>query len=338
MSRSNHEVQSTRPSAAQALDSIEESLFFIVGAGRSGTTLLQVMLANHPELTLPNESGFYSIIRRKNQRRLGELSTPETFKTGFDVALDFWRIRAFELDQERVWELCQARPPSWETLFLAILTALAEARGALRVGEKSPRHIEFLGLLAERFPRAKFIHMVRDPRAVASSYFRTFGQRSIGAKCERWKAAIVQHERHAEALGERYTLLRYEDLVREPEPTLRSVCTFLDCSFSEEMLNYHARDHLGFAPNQMHHMKNTLKPVFTSSLESWKEVLSKDQIALVEYALGDRMASFGYELMGLQTRLPAATYQLHIAMDKAGRLVDKLRTAVGLEVRRRSAR
>lgn len=335
---SSDQARTRTNGASDPLSAVERGLFFIVGSGRSGTTLLQVMLATHPEITLPNETGFYSLIRRKNLRRLGELTTPEAFAAGFDAALSHWRFREFGVEPERVQQLCQHRSPSWETLFLAILTAVAEKRGASRIGEKSPRHIDYLGLLARRFPDARFIHMIRDPRAVASSYHRTFGIRSIGAKCQLWKRAIEQHHRFAVALGDRYMTVRYEDLVGEPERQLRAVCDFLECQFSPAMLDYHSRDHLGFAPQQMHHMQNTLKPVFTSSLDSWKQELSMDQIALVEHALGDQMEQFGYHLLGARTRMPALKYCVHLTMDKGGRLLDRLRNLAGLEVRRRRKR
>ena len=115
MIRSSGRVRDRRNGGSDLLEEIEKGLFFIVGSGRSGTTLLQVMLANHPEITLPNETGFYSLIRRKNLRRLGELTTPKQFEEGFEVALDHWRLRELDLDRDRVRELCKSRAPSWET-------------------------------------------------------------------------------------------------------------------------------------------------------------------------------------------------------------------------------
>jgi hypothetical protein len=331
-------LASAVPSAvdrADPLAGIGRNLFFIVGCGRSGTTLLQVMLGNHPEITLPNETGFYSLLRRRNQRTLGELETPAKFRRGYEVAMDFWRVRELELDRERVWELCQGRTPSWETLFLAILAALAERRGAVRVGEKSPGHFQYLALLSERYPEARFIHLIRDPRAVACSYFRTFGIRDIGAKCKRWQLAIAEHDRFAGPLGRRYMALRYEDLVREPERTLREVCSFLGCGFAPEMLAYHERDHLGFAKHQMHHMANTLRPVFTSSLDKWRSELARDQIALVEHVLGDEMERLGYERTGARGHFLELRYRTHLATDAWTRASRWMQGMLGHEVRGR---
>jgi hypothetical protein len=325
----------TRPPVADPLASIARHLFFIVGCGRSGTTLLQVMLGNHPEITLPNETGFYSLLHRCNARRLGELASPRDFRRAFELAMDFWRVRELGLDRERVWQLCQGGPSSWETLFLAILATLAERRGALRVGEKSPGHFQHLGRLSERFPEARFIHLIRDPRAVACSYYRTFGIRAIGAKCKRWKDAIAQHRRFAGVLGARYLALRYEDLVREPEPSLRAVCAFLGCEFSPQMLAHHERDYLGFAAHQMHHMANTLKPVFTSSLDKWRHELAPEQIALIEHVLGEEMEALGYERTGARGRFLGLRYRVHLLTDGWSRGTRWIRGRLGEEQRGR---
>jgi len=322
--------------AADPLADLARGLFFIVGCGRSGTTLLQVMLGNHPEITLPNETGFYSLLWRRNRRRLGELANARDFRRGFEHCMDFWRVRELELDRERVWQLCQGQPTSWETLFLALLAALAERRGATRVGEKSPGHFQHLTLLAERFPEARFIHLIRDPRAVACSYYRTFGIKAIGAKCRRWREAIEQHRLHSAALGARYAAVRYEDLVRAPEPTLRALCAFLGCEFSPDMLAHHERQHLGFAAHQMHHMANTLKPVFTSSLDKWRSELDPGQIALVEHVLGDDMRELGYELTGARGSYLGLRYRLHLVSDAWTRATRRAQALTGREVKGRN--
>jgi hypothetical protein len=126
-------------------------------------------------------------------------------------------------------------------------------------GEKTPDHIYGLGMLAEWFPQARFIHTFRDPRAIyASRIVRSeAGTRGMKARLPGvparlldpilapievletsrvWLDAARLHHRHAAALAERYRLVRFEDLVTEPEATLRGVCDFIGIPFDPGLL------------------------------------------------------------------------------------------------------
>ena len=188
---------------------------------------------------------------------------------------------------------------NWETIFLSILATFAEKYHVNRVGEKSPGHIRYLGLLKDRYPKAKFIHVIRDPRAVILSFSKvSFGPRNIKGMANLWKSAIVTHRKYAELLGpERYIVVKYEELVLDSERTLRSICKFLNIEFSTQMLEHHKRDFLGFNKRYESHMSDTLKPVFLSSLDKWKSELSLWQIAVIQDSLSSEMNLLGYELI-----------------------------------------
>src|SRR6185436_1700715 len=91
------------------------------------------------------------------------------------------------------------------------------------------------------------------------------------------------------------------------------------------MLAHDQREHLGFAEHQRHHMANTLKPVFTSSLEKWRRELSSAQVALVEHAAGPEMVALGYELTGARGRLVALRYSWHLSVDFCERALGRVR-------------
>ncbi len=313
-------------SAAQRLEETADQLFFIVGCGRSGTSLLQAMISSHPVAIIPNETKFYTVIRRHYRKR-DELHNNRTFDHAIYAVLDSWWIEELNLNAEEVRALCQAGQKTWETILLALLTLYAEKHQAQRVGEKSPGHLRYLGLLKDRFPQAKFIHVIRDPRAVVLSLIKApFATSHIGPKIQRWQLAIDTHLKYADALGpERYMLVKYEDLVRDPESALRRVCQFLDLAFSPEMLQHQHRQVRGFSDRQYQHMANTLRPVFTSSIDKWRQELKPSQIGLIEYALADGMKLMGYEPSGAKTSLPAARIAASRALDLLNRGLGKLR-------------
>lgn len=314
-------------SAAQRLKETADQLFFIVGCGRSGTSLLQAMISSHPVAIIPNETKFYTVIH-KHYRRMGELHNERTFDRAIHAVLDCWWIQDLNLNAEEVRALCRAGQKTWETILLALLTLYAEKHHAQRVGEKSPAHLRHLGPLQDRFPQAKFIHVMRDPRAVVLSLVKApFATSHVGPKIQHWRLAIDTHLKYADALGPaRYMLVKYEDLVRSPEAVLRCVCQFLGLAFSPQMLQHHHRPVRGFGDRQYQHMANTLRPVFTSSIGKWRQELKPSQIALIEYALADGMKLMGYEPSGARTSLPAARIAASRALDLLTRGLGKLRS------------
>ncbi len=302
-------------SPAPRLQAIADQLFFIVGCGRSGTSLLQAMISSHPDAIIPTETKFYTVIQPR-YRALGDADLGSAIDRAIDAVLDCWQIRDLELDPAAVRAVCATGPKTWDTIFLSLLALYAEKNGSRRIGEKSPGHLRFLGMLSRRFPRARFIHMTRDPRAVVLSQIKApFGTRRIAPNIGKWRRAVDIHREYADVLtSQRYMLVRYEDLVRTPEKTLRRVCGFLDLLFVAAMLDHHKRPVRGFSDRQFEHMANTLSPVFTSSIDKWRTELTPRQIGLIEYALADRMKLMGYEPSSASTKLPAVGLAVSTAL------------------------
>lgn len=299
------------------LSAVRKQLFFIVGCPRSGTTLLQSMLASHPDVILPDETGFYTRIYPQYVEEWSELAEPENFNQALAATLDFYRIKDLGLDPTVVRSKCQNEPQSWETIFLAILATYAQKHQAHRVGEKTPRHFACIELLHERFPQAKFVHLVRDPRAVVLSLMQApFGSNRIANSCNLWQEAIQIHREYAEQLGsQKYQVIKYENLVRAPQATLKIICNFLNFEFSPQMLKFNQRQELGFNKNYLEHMSNTLKPLFTSSLERWKKELSSSQISIIQIILQDEMKLMGYQTVEAKSRFPWLQYQADMLIE-----------------------
>lgn len=288
-------------SAAERLAEIERGLFFIVGCGRSGTTLLQTMLLSDPTVALPPETKYFSAIDALGWRDRFDLTTDAEFSTAVKLVWEDQARRGLECDRGEFERFCAVAPRTWEGLFIAYLAGFAAASGAMRIGEKSPVHTHYVGLLAKEFPNAKFIHVVRDPRAVVLSRVRAgFGSNLIEPNVDRWRRAAEMHRDHAGSLGDkRYLLVRYEDLVTEQEKTLRGVCEFLGIEMTDAMLAHHKRDEKGFPTRSKDWMENTMKPVFTSSIEKWKTDMKPASIAMIDASLGEHLAAMGYEPSGV---------------------------------------
>jgi hypothetical protein len=306
--------------------------FFIVGAQRSGTTLLRLMLAAHPRLAIPPESHFIPDLLRL-ERRTGGLERRRDEVARLLVQHD--RLVDFELESDWIRDTVQRLTPlTTRTITLALFEAYAKRQGKPRWGDKTPRYRAFLPELRTLFPDARFIHVVRDGRDTALSAWRApFGPRTWVHAVYFWRDAIRETQRAARAvppdiLGE----VRYEALLTEPETTLRRVCDFLGEGFHDDMLRY-AEQASRIVPawERSWHAKLE-RPLDGGNAGKWRRQLSPQQIALFERVAGRELAAFGYPsvpvdvsiAMAARIGLERARYR---ARHAAARTMTRLRRA-----------
>ena len=127
------------------------------------------------------------------------------------------------------------RPRSAAAIFDRIMLALAEEEGKSIWCEKTPMHVHHIGRLAKEFPRAKFIHVIRDGRDCAASFHRRW-QFDPVRTAYRWRCAVQAGRAQGAALGSRYHEVRYEDVTTAPEEHFQEICAFLGVPFEETIL------------------------------------------------------------------------------------------------------
>ncbi len=185
-------------------------LVFVCGMWRSGTTLLERMLGSHPELAPGGEISYFGA---------GFLN--ESIGSG---AVDPTTLRAAGQG------------------YLALLERRFPGR---RVIDKRPDTWRYMGLLHGLFPEAKFIVMHRDPLDTCLSiYFQQLDAEQLPHSTDLGDIAhhlhscrqLVDHWRAL--LPNRIVDVQYEDLVGEPEQTLKEVCAFLDLAWDPRMLDF----------------------------------------------------------------------------------------------------
>lgn len=282
---------------ANRLQTIRDGLFFIVGPHRAGTTLLQAMLSSHSALTMPPETGFFDQVwpRRQslglltdagNQVRIGQ------FVNGPDCS-----VSDLGLDWPTVMRTVASTPAGYDDLFVSLMTVYANSRGKRRAGEKSPRHLFAADEIIRLYPQAKFICLIRDPRGVVRSERETnWGSRSVCRITRRWCRVVDEAARLQRSWpADRFRMVRYEDLVAQPESTLRALCEFLGESFEPQMLRFHERPDAerGFRSDEVW-KQNTLHGVDVGRAEQWRRDLSPAQIKMIERVAGGRLIQQGY--------------------------------------------
>jgi hypothetical protein len=229
--------------AAPELDPV-----FVVGYYKSGTTLLLNLLDGHPAaIALPGESRWFSSTSSKEQSLsrlhadwIRNLITPyglppywvlgEPWHAGDDPYLRFTR------------ELARfGRAREGRDLLAAVAQALAVTTGAtprLWV-EKTPTHELHVDRILAAYPKARFLHVVRAPRATMRSLLQYEADQPVveplpGA-VELGRSLQLAVDGRAQ-LGERYHVVRYEELVDDTETAMRSVADALAIPFDASML------------------------------------------------------------------------------------------------------
>lgn len=284
----------------------------IVGAPRSGTTLLRLMLDAHPDLAIPPETGFVvaasALDASTSDLRARFLDTV----TAFPPQAPNWED--FGLAREALAEAVQALEPFTVANGLrAFYRLYAQRLGKPRWGEKTPDYSLHIGTIAALLPEARFVHLIRDGRDVAASWRQQWF--SPGHEPEVLARAWTDRVRAARGAGlgrTHYVEVFYEDLVARPEPVLRHLCDFLDLHWSDQLLNHQERaprrleEHrtrlsldgtvIASHAQRLRQQRRTMERPGTGRIGSWREELSEDEVRRFERVAGGLLVELGYEL------------------------------------------
>jgi hypothetical protein len=278
---------------------------FIVGAPRSGTTLLRLMLDAHSAVAIPAETHFLFEAVRLESR--GNPLRRELY----DTIVHARQWNDFHLEGAGLWEeLCRIQPFDLSSGIRCFYRMYAERFGKRRYGEKTPMYGTLISVLSELLPEARFIHLIRDGRDVVVSNVEVWwGNRANVADYAKWWLDAVREIRRQGTGRANYLELRYEDLVEKPEETLKSACEFLDLSFEPAMLNYyraaagrlaemgdirHTDGRLLSRELRLSTHPHIASPPDRSRAGRWQGVLSREEREVVQSIAGEMLHSLGY--------------------------------------------
>jgi len=268
----------------------------ICGVGRSGTSLLHSMLNAHPDIAFPPETHFFRrYIAPRRQRRSLEQGTRAEAIAVWTEDRDLARV---ELTLEVLLEDQRDGDLDLVQAFRRILALNAERQGKHRVGDKDPRNIDYLPALAESFPRALVLHVIRDPREVLLSRTRAAWSRDRPW----WQHALLADEqlrrgrRNGAALfGEGYFEVSYENLLRAPEATLRRIAQHVEVDYTHAMLDFGASAAQLVDERERSWKSETLGPLLVDNVEKWRTGLTAAQVRFVERVSVEAFTRCGYE-------------------------------------------
>jgi tetratricopeptide (TPR) repeat protein len=261
---------------------MNQAPIFLGGAGRSGTTLLRVLLDSHPHIACGPELKVIPSLCR----------TWHEWQTAYLDTLGEYLLTPDDLNQ----------------LFAQLVTGLLEKyrqhSGKPRIAEKSPNNILFFEHLHSLFPDSPLIHVIRDGRDVVCSLLRMdwhnpkTGERleitrSARLAADYWARAVRAGRlaRQKPSLAQRYYEVRYEALAREPVPTLQGLFAFLQEPWDPVVLRYHEQQRNLAGESSADQVS---KKLYTTAIGRWQHDLRPEDEQAVKAVAGDLLIELGY--------------------------------------------
>lgn len=291
---------------------------FIVGAPRSGTTMLQYRLRNHPRISLPTGESHFFIPLYRSQDNYGDLSQPENIRRVLQamyaqsrnfLETDLHGLK-FNID-ELANELFAEGRHTMPEIISGIFEKNAQGEGKARWGDKTPYYVMHIPKLLEWFPNAQIVHLIRDGRDVALSLFgrkHDFHVYNTYFAAEYWESYLERGRAAGRQLApNQYLELRYEDFLAQPEETMKVLCEFLGEDYSAELFEVKPIDNPSKTP-LVH------RPLKADNAGKWRSKMTAWQVRAFESVAGKTLIEFGYELMtpGKPPTLPEkAAYRMH---------------------------
>jgi Sulfotransferase family len=282
---------------------------FIVGCSRSGTTLLQHVVAAHPQIAIIPETRWFA---RWYEKRCGITADGMVTSELISRLLDKHRLfRDLDLGigpEELYALIAGGRGMLYQDFVAFLFDRYGEARGKPLVGNKTPGFVRRLAILHELWPRAKFVHIIRDGRDVCLSMMQMRAARSKPTKPGRfatidedpmitmalwWEWDVRLGREAGDAFGPQcYYEMRYESLVAEPDAACRGLCAFLGVPYDDEMLAHHRAK--ASANPRMYQKHSRLELPITAGLRDWRHEMSPADAERFEASAGELLDELGY--------------------------------------------
>lgn len=275
---------------------------FIVGYPRSGTTLLQALLATQAGILSLPETHFFCTVNRfvkTDKKGFIELNCLEQVFEKIYEKMDL-RFRPTEIEELTFYTKIKKLKPKnlFEYIvYYYIKKETAKKNNPWRWLEKTPNHAFFLGLIFSFYPEARFINIIRHPVPAVYSRKTSFPyskDKTLDWLAQRWKLNVEKTEAFArENPGKLYSL-KYEDLTDHLENELKKIGGFLKMNMNMALV----KNHPGFArcfilPTEVWKKKDNRRHISNTN-DKYKSLISREEAKGIESTLSNKMKEYGY--------------------------------------------
>lgn len=274
---------------------------------------MHAFLTSHPNIAIPAVGSnmwtyFYG--------RYGDLADPHNLKRCLDDMFRYKHVVFLRPDRARIEEEFRQGEPTYARLFSLFLVHFAEGTGKPRWGAQTGLIERYAEHLFRAYPGLKIVHMVRDPRDRYQASIEKWpkGKGRAGGAVARWNYSLRLAEGHRSRHPEGYLIVRFEDLIREPEETVRSVCAFLDEDFHPAMMEMrdaptHRRRVQGERPGPVE--------LSTDYIGRYRAI-PPAELAYIQRHAGKRMRRYGYEPVAVaMNRVERLRFALFVSPDQS---------------------
>jgi omega-hydroxy-beta-dihydromenaquinone-9 sulfotransferase len=301
---------------------------FIVATSRSGTTMMSRILNLHKEIYSTNELHYFNDIINVNEiNKLFNLNSSRKIiaKLLSRIKKNLWNNDDINIYLEEADELLKnsnLKNFKGSDLLNIVLLNLAKNKNVTIVVEQTPKNILYINQLIETYPNSKFIHMIRDPRAVIYSQKNRWHQRKLISKSipiyQTFRVFFNYHPytmtklwNQSSDVGlkfnnhKRYLKVKFENLANDPENETKKICAFLEINFNQNMLNINQIGSSNLAND------STKIGINKNVNEQWKLNLSDSEIWFIEKFGKKNMQIEKYEFTNTKFNFKVILYYLY---------------------------
>jgi hypothetical protein len=223
----------------------------------------------------------------------GHLGNDKNLESCLRALERYKHARFIGIDAERVRSEFRAGEPTYARLFAIVHQHYAERQGKPRWGDQTGLVERYADEIFAAYPGVRMIQMVRDPRDRYEASLRMWpkGQGRAGGAVARWSYSFAFGQRNKRRHGERYRLLRYEDLVADVEGVARDICAFVGEEFEPAMLE------LGAAPKYRQKLeagRDGDRLISSRQIGAFRGRIETAELAFIQQQLRRQMRLMGY--------------------------------------------
>jgi hypothetical protein len=258
---------------------------FVGGAGRSGTTLLRVILDSHPNIACGPELKMTPWVAHlwEDFIKYVRITNPP--------------VETYRLSQEYINSI-------FAQVFVMLMENYRKLTGKRRVADKLPNNVYFFQHLSHLFPESPLIHAIRDGRDVVCSLLEmnwvdpATGRpldyvQDAKKAAEYWvnSVRVGQEAKEHMIARKNYIEVKYEQIIKYPETTLKNLFEMIDEPWDPSVLNYYQQQRDLSGESSEHQVS---QPIYKSSLNRWEKDMKSGDKDLVKRVAGDLLIELGY--------------------------------------------
>lgn len=271
----------------------------MIGTQRSGSNLLRVMLNQSPEIVAPHPPHILEIFSPL-VHLYGNLDIDRNFKS---LIIDVCRLVKsnpvsweVQLLPDEIYKRAKSR--SLYEIFRVVYATYAESKNCQYWCCKSMNNVRYINELEAHRVKPYYIHLIRDGRDVALSFKKAaVGDKHLYSLARRWSKQHEMALKFRESVAtDRYIQVVYEALLENPSKVLKKVCSFLNISYNDSLLQFHQSEESNKTASAGRMWENLQRPLLKGNKQKFLNEMSRDELLLFESVAGKTLNKLGYTI------------------------------------------